>query len=384
MQSSSTPHPPGPGHREGIDLAISTRQVWRAGWVLVAVVAFASLLNWVMRDAGNVLFTLIFSFLGSVAMEPAVRALSRHMRRPVASLLVLIGLFLSIVLFIVMFGRLLGEQIVAFAQTIPSLAANLVTWVNNRFDTQLSYEQILANLGLGPEALADLARNFAGGLLGFLAQVASAAFGTLTFAFFTYYFSADAPRLRRWIAALFPPKHQEIVNTVWDLTFLKTGGYVSARLVLALICGGTASLFMLVIGMPYWLPLGIWTGIVAQFVPTIGTYVAIALPVLIGLIGEKPWQGLAVLGFALVYQQIENVTIEPKISAEAVDVHPAVSFAAVMFGASLFGVGGAFVAVPVGALLLALFEIYSRKYEVLPAPGLARVDDDATAPEPSG
>jgi predicted PurR-regulated permease PerM len=131
---------------------------------------------------------------------------------------------------------------------------------------------------------------------------------------------------------------------------------------------------MLIIGMPYWLALGIWTGVVAQFVPTVGTYIAIALPVLIGLVGPQPWQGVAVLAFALVYQQIENVTLEPRISASAVDVHPAVSFAAVMFGASLFGVGGAFVAVPMAALMLALFDIYANKYEV------AELDDAVFAP----
>ena len=70
--------------------------------------------------------------------------------------------------------------------------------------------------------------------------------------------------------------------------------------------------------------------------------------------------------FAVVYQQIENLTIEPRISAAAVDVHPAVSFAAVLFGASLFGVAGAFVAVPVAAMMLTLFDIYTRTYDVLP------------------
>jgi predicted PurR-regulated permease PerM len=169
-----------------------------------------------------------------------------------------------------------------------------------------------------------------------------------------------------WVASLVPPKQQEVFGVAWDLAVLKTGGYVSARLVLAAICGGLSSLFMLIIGMPYWLALGIWTGLVAQFVPTIGTYIAIALPVFVGLVGPEPWQGLALLAFALVYQQIENVTIEPRISAEAVDVHPAVSFAAVMFGAALFGVAGAFVAVPVAALMLALFGIYSKKYDLVP------------------
>lgn len=87
---------------------------------------------------------------------------------------------------------------------------------------------------------------------------------------------------------------------------------------------------------------------------------------LIGLLSPRPITGVLALAFALVYQQIENLTIEPQISAKAVDVHPAVSFASVMFGAALFGVAGALVAVPMAAMMLALFDIYTRKYELLP------------------
>ena len=64
---------------------------------------------------------------------------------------------------------------------------------------------------------------------------------------------------------------------------------------------------------------------------------------------------------------MENLTLEPQISAKAVDIHPAVSFAAVMLGAALYGAAGALLAVPVAALLLALLDIYARKYELLPS-----------------
>ena len=93
---------------------------------------------------------------------------------------------------------------------------------------------------------------------------------------------------------------------------------------------------------------------------------AIALPVLVGLTSADPMDGVLALAYAIVYQQIENLTLEPKISANAVDMHPAVAFASVLLGAALFGVAGAFCAVPVAALGLALFEIYSRTYETLP------------------
>ncbi|EWT04299.1 membrane protein [Intrasporangium chromatireducens Q5-1] len=367
--------------RHEISIHFNRPSLWRAGWVVIALVASAALLKWVLEDAGSIIFTLVLSLLASIAMEPAVAWLSAHMRRGFATAIVMVGLVLLGAAFLFVFGRLLSDQIGTFAQSVPDLVQNFTRWASQRFGLDLDYQHILDKLGVGTGALTSIAQNLAGGVLGIVASVLSAAFSTLTFAFFTFYFSADSPRLRRWIAQLFPPKQQEVFAVVWNLALAKTGGYVSARLVLAGICGGSTALFMLIIGMPYWLALGIWTGVVAQFVPTVGTYIAIALPVVIGLVGDKPWQGVAVLVFALVYQQIENVTIEPRISAQAVDVHPAVSFASVMFGASLFGVGGAFVAVPVAALGIALFDIYVHTYDVLPHHELAAEPPEGSAGE---
>ncbi|MBB2986885.1 AI-2E family transporter [Terracoccus luteus] len=354
--------------------------VWRAGWVVVAVVALATLGRWVLEDAGTVIFTLVLSLIASVAMEPAVRRLSRHMRRGAATGIVMVTTLVAVVGFLWVFGRLLGEQLATLAASVPGFVSALTLWADTTFDITIDYGSLIDDLGLGTATLTTLAQNLAGGLLGVLVSVVGAAFSTVTFAFFTFYFSADGPRLRRWVGRLVPQRQQAVFGTAWDLAVAKTGGYVSARLVLALISGTLHGAFMLLIGMPYWLALGVWTGLVAQFVPTVGTYVAIVLPVVVGLLGDQPWQGLAVLAFAVVYQQIENVTIEPRISAQAVDVHPAVSFASVMFGAALFGVAGAFVAVPVAALMLALFGIYSQKYELVPH--LARLEPGEREPDP--
>jgi len=88
--------------------------------------------------------------------------------------------------------------------------------------------------------------------------------------------------------------------------------------------------------------------------------------VIVGLLSPNPWLGLVVLGWAVVYQQIENLLIEPRVSARAVNVHPAVSFASVILGTALFGVAGALLAIPVVAMLLALLELYRTRYDVLP------------------
>ena len=143
------------------------------------------------------------------------------------------------------------------------------------------------------------------------------------------------------MAGLFPARSQMLVARVWSLTLEKTGGYVGARVVFAGIDAGTTAVVFVVIGMPYWLPLSLWTGIVAQFVPTIGTYISIALPVIIGLLSPNPAIGVIALVWAILYQQVENLVIEPKISAKAVEVNPAVSFGAVLLCAALFGGAGA-------------------------------------------
>jgi predicted PurR-regulated permease PerM len=161
-----------------------------------------------------------------------------------------------------------------------------------------------------------------------------------------------------------PHRSQQVVGNIWHLTAQKTGGYVGARVFLAVLSSFCTAIVFLLIGMPYWLPLAMWTGVVAQFVPTIGTYIAITLPVLVGALSPNPWLGLIALVWGLLYQQIENLTIEPKISARAVDVNPAVSFGAVLLGTALFGIAGAFLAVPVVAMLLALIDIYATRYDL--------------------
>jgi predicted PurR-regulated permease PerM len=203
-------------------------------------------------------------------------------------------------------------------------------------------------------------------VLGLLGSLALGFFGLFTIGLFTFYLSADAPRFRRYIQSLFSPRFQPLAEQVWSVTANKTGSYVAARVVLALINGSTTAVVFFAIGMPSWLALGIWTGLVSQFVPTIGTYIAIALPVLIGLLSGNPWIGIIALLWGILYQQIENLTIEPRISARAVNVHPAVAFASVLLGAALFGVAGALLAVPIVAMASSIVELRQLRFEVPP------------------
>ena len=340
--------------------------VWRIGMVLIGVLALALFLGFILDDGGSVFFTLLMAWFAALAMEPAVRRLAKHMKRGLATGVVMLSVVVFLALFMFAFGRLLIEQIAALIQTIPGLIDGVLDWVNQTFDMQLGRQDILESVNLSEDEIAELATEVGVNVLGILGSVLGAFFSLFTLALFIFYFSADGPRWRRWVAQLFPQKLQSVVINIYDTTAEKTGGYVAARVVLAALNGGTSAIVFALIGMPYWLALGIWTGLVAQFVPTIGTYIAIVLPVLVGLLSGNPWVGVIALIWALVYQQVENLTFEPKISAKAVDVHPAVAFGAVMLGAALFGVAGAILAVPVIAMFLSLLNIYMKRHELLP------------------
>ena len=340
--------------------------VWRVGFVVIALVAVALLLRFVINDGGSVIFTLLMAWFAALAMEPAVGRLSRRMRRGAAVGLVMGALALFIVIFTWAFGQMFVEQVAQLLKALPDVVDGVVAWVNDRLNTRYNVNDIISQLNIEPSQVAQYAGQIVGGVLGLLGSVVGGVFSMFTFALFTFYFAADGPRFRRYVATLFPPRSQNMAVDVWDVTAEKVGGYVAARLVLAFINGSTSAIVFLIIGMPSWLALGIWTGIVAQFVPTIGTYIAIALPVIVGLLSPSPWIGVAALAWAVLYQQVENLTIEPRISARAVDVHPAVAFASVMLGTALFGVAGALLAIPVSAMLIALAELRHKRYALRP------------------
>jgi predicted PurR-regulated permease PerM len=354
-----------PEPRAGIGSAVHTvrvllvpANVWRVGLTLAALVALVIFLRFVLADGGSVLFTVVMAWFLSLAMEPAVRRLSTRMPRGAATALVMVAAGLLSLGFLVAFGSLAVEQAAQLLRSLPGTIESVLAWVNRRLGTDYSSSDLLSSIRLTPEDAASYAQEVLGGIWTVLGSLATGVFGFFAIVLLSFYLSADGPRLRAWLADPLPPRPQRLFLSVWDLSMSKTAGYVSARLVLAVINGTLSALVFLIIGLPSWLALGLWTGVVAQFVPTIGTYISIVLPVLVGLASPQPWTGVAALAWGVLYQQVENVTLEPRISARAVNLHPAVAFGSVMLGSALFGVAGALLAIPVTAMVLAVVDAY--------------------------
>jgi predicted PurR-regulated permease PerM len=347
------------------EVRLSPANIWRVGLVVLGLIALALFVQFLLREGGGVLFIVLMAWFAAIAMAPVVAWLSRYMKRGVATLLVMVSFILFAAFFLLAFGNLLVDQLVELAQAVPGVITEALRWANERLGTDYEFQDVLAIFEIETADLALYAGEIAIGVLGFVTSLVGSVFSIFTFGLFLFYFSAQLPQFQRWVAGLFPERAQEFVMTAWRLTSQKTGGYIGARIILASINSFFTGIVFFLIDMPYWLPLALWVGIVAQFVPTIGTYISAILPVLVGLLSDRPVVGIIALVWAILYQQVENLLIEPRISARAVNVNPAVAFGSVLLGASLFGVAGAFLAIPVTAMLFAMLDTYGKRYELI-------------------
>lgn len=132
---------------------------------------------------------------------------------------------------------------------------------------------------------------------------------------------------------------------------------------MALISAVAHFVLLALLDVPYALALAVWVGVVSQFIPVIGTYLAGAVPMLAAF-AVDPWYAVWVLVFVVVYQQFENYLIQPKLTSKTVDIHPAVAFGSVIAGTALLGVAGTLIAIPVVATLQTFFGVYVKRYDV--------------------
>jgi len=321
---------------------------------------------YVYEALGSFLFLLLLAWLLSIAMEPAVAWFAnRGMRRGLATGIVGLILIVATAAFIAVFGSLFVTQVSELIKGLPGYVEQTVTWVNSTFHTTLNSGSIMDNLQITPAKVAEWASSVAGGVFGFVGTIFGALFDGLTVFVFAFYFSADGPRLRRAIGSWLPEQSQKVFVTVWDIAVTKTGGFVVSKVVLAALSAFFHCSFFYVINVPYWLPMGIFAGVVSQFIPTIGTYIGVAIPALFAAF-DKPINVVWIIIFATVYQQIESYVFTPRVSRATMDIHPAIALGSVFVGFAFFGPIGAIIGIPLAAAVIAVIETYGNRHELVP------------------
>jgi predicted PurR-regulated permease PerM len=326
---------------------------------------------WLLLRLRTLLILLLVSLFLAIAIEPAVNTLARRgWRRGAATAVVFLVLFVAAAGFVVVMGSLVVDQVSNLADAVPGYVEETIALVNRTFDTNLSSDGLVAQLSSAESPVRTFATGLAGSALGIGAQLLTLLFQLLTVALFTFYFAADGPRFRRAVCSLLPPQRQREVLRAWDVAVEQTGGYVYSRALLGAVSATASWAFLWLIGVPNPLALAIWVGLVSQFVPTVGAYLAGALPALVALL-SSPLDAVWVVAFIAAYQQFENYLLAPRITARTMSLHPAVAFGSVIAGAALLGGVGALLALPVSATLQAFGATYIRRHEVVEEAGPA-------------
>ena len=320
---------------------------------------------WVFTASRGFLITVLLSVFVAFALLPAVETLSdRGLRRGAATGLVMVGAAILAFVFVAALLNVAINQVIRLVDSAPQYVESIIDWLNTQFGLDLAADRLIQDLRIERSALENMAVNAANGVLGVASSAIGVLFQTLTAGLFVFYILADLPRLRAAVLRRFAPRVQQRADAVIAITISKVGGYVYSRGLLAVASAIFHFVAFQLIGVPYAIALALWVGVISQFVPTVGTYLAGVFPLLIAL-AEEPIDAIWVLAAILVYQQIENYALAPRVTSNTMDLHPAVAFGSAIIGASLLGGLGAVLALPVAATIVAIVQTYADHYEVI-------------------
>ncbi len=292
----------------------------------------------------------------ALALDPAVRALTeRGMRRGPAVGVVftgVLGLFTA-------FGLSVVPPLVSEA---TDLSRTLPTWVEQfqnsalvaRLDKQYGIiatvtDQLQTRLSNGETVL-----QLFGGVLGAGQAVISGAFSVFTVLVLTLYFTASLNTLREAVYSLVPTTRRARVRLLGDEIIRRIGGYTAGQVAVAAINALFTYIGLLVLGLPYALVLAITVGVLG-LIPMIGATLGALVITTVALFHS--WQyAVIVIIYYLIYQQIENYVIAPRIMARTVKVPGFLAVIAALAGAALLGVLGALIAIPIAASILLIVQ----------------------------
>lgn len=346
-------------------------------WWGILVSLWLSLI--VMRELRGLLFQLALALFLSFALEPIVDRLERRgMSRGSATGLSLLGVLVAAVAFLTLMGQLMANQLTELVEELPSSIRATQTWLDEQLGIRIETQDLIDRVEEG--AVNQYANDVSRYLLEAGSRIANILFQFLTISLFTFYLTADGPRFRQVICSVLPPRRQRTVLQVWELAITKTGAYISSRLILALLSAVFHWVVFMLLGLPSAVALALWVGVVSQFIPTLGTYLAGVLPALVAL-GQEPTSAIWVVVAVIAYQQVENYVFQPRITAQTLDLHPAVAIGAVLAGTSLFGGTGALLALPFVATAGGFISAYVERHDVVDSRLVTRTSPVAAAAE---
>lgn len=375
-----------------VQLDIPARVVVKV--VLVGVVLWVAVLA-VLELRTLIIQIAIASFL-AIAADPLVRRLqSRGLSRGRAVAVVMLTALAVIGLFVSIFVPPLVEQGDRLIEATPGIVRDvrdsaLIEKLDERYDV----------VDTASDKIADLPGIVSGELGSVFGAIAAGVFGTITILFLTVFLLLGGGQVVRGAVQLLPRIAERRWWTIVQGAYTGIAAYVGGAIIIAFIGGSTMALSALVLGLPYALPLGLWM-MLLEIIPLIGATIGAVPGIVVAFVAGGVVDGIIMTIIVIVYQQIENLVIQPRVQGRAAALTPLVVFISVLVGSQLLGVLGALFAVPVaGVVQIFLRQLITDQGShgmelpsiveagapqapaVDPGDGLPGITDDPSGPEP--
>ncbi|GLU48927.1 AI-2E family transporter [Nocardiopsis ansamitocini] len=341
--------PPGPADRPE---PRRRNNYFAIGFTGALGVLTAWLLAQALVQARAILIYILVALFLAVGLNPMIEFLRRRLLpRWAAIVAVCVGL-------VVLAGGFVWAIVPPLTQQVAGIAADAPRYIqelqDNKFVADLDERfKILSHLQKAVVS-PDFGQQLFGGLVGVGQVVVNSLVATFTVLILTLFFMSSLPGITEVAYRLVPRSRRERVRELGDEILERIGSYIGGQLLIALISGLVAFVFLMLIGSDYALTLALVVGVTA-LIPLIGTTLgALAASLVVG-IGDLRL-GLLTLAFFLVYQQIESYVIAPRVMQRSVDVAPTVTITAALLGGALLGLVGALIAIPTAAAVTLLLK----------------------------
>ena len=305
-------------------------------WPAIIRLITAGIILYFMWQAANILVVILIAVMLATAFYPLVVKLSTKIPLTLAAILAMLILLVPFIL--------IGASVIPhFIKEFP----HLVETVNHLVKNSTILPESVRTIDVGQ--YAQSAGKYALQSTSIITNIVTS---SLIVLFLTFYLIVDAPRIVGLLLGLVPTDRRSHVQELLDELAQINGQYIRGNLIISAICGVTIFLGLLALGIPFAMPIAIFTAIM-DLLPLIGSTIGL-IPALVLGFSISPLTGVLVIILYLAYQQIEGAIISPAIYNKALKLSPSLSFLAVIIGSALFGIVGSFLALPIAASLPAL------------------------------
>ena len=314
-----------------------------------------------IQAIGSTLVLIIVALFLAAGLNPAVEFFERRwMRRTYAVVVVIVGVLIAVALFVVAIVPVITDQVASITERAPEWLDKLqqnqrVQDLDEEYDVIAKIREYVTD--------GDFVSTLFGGALGVGLAVLGALFNAFIILVLTLYFLSSLESTKAAIYRLAPASRRDRVSRLGDRIFKSIGGYVSGAFVVAMCAGITSLVFLFAIGLGEYAVALAFVVAILDVIPMIGATIGAVVVTAIAF-AEDPKMGVACVIFYLIYQQVENYVLYPRVMSKSVDVPGAVTVIAALIGAALLGVVGALLAIPTAAAILMLTrEVFVRRQD---------------------